>query len=373
MGDDLAIILTAGLLATSCGLLGPFLVLRRQVLLSDAVAHAVLPGIVLVFILFGSRAPLAVIVGAGLFAVICVIGIEMLRNTGLVHADAAIALVFPALFAIGVIGVTSFASGVHLDLDSTIYGEIAFTPFRTWEVFGIEMARSLPLLAEHAEALKAAGLQRINVSLDTLHEETFQRISRRSGLNQVLEGIFAAQRVGFQKIRLNAIAVRDLTEIEIVPLGQFARQHGLELRFIEFMPLDADANWKSDRVLSGERIRDILEEAFGPLHPADRRDPSQPAVDYEFADGKGRIGLINPVTSPFCESCNRLRLTAEGKVRNCLFSTVEWDARQIMRSGGTDEELLTLVRDCIQAKKPGHGIDNPDFIRPERAMYQIGG
>jgi manganese/zinc/iron transport system permease protein len=147
MSDDLAIMLTAGLLATSCGLLGPFLVLRRQVLLSDAVAHAVLPGIVLVFVLFGSRAPLAVIVGAGLFAVICVIGIEMLRNTGLVHADAAIALVFPALFAIGVIGVTRFASGVHLDLDSTIYGEIAFTPFRTWEIFGVEVARSLPLLA----------------------------------------------------------------------------------------------------------------------------------------------------------------------------------------------------------------------------------
>lgn len=146
MSDDLAIILTAGLLATACGLLGPFLILRRQVLLSDAVSHAVLPGIVLVFILFGSRAPLAVILGAGVFAVICVLGIEMLRNTGLVHADAAIGLVFPALFAIGVIGVTEFAGGAHLDLDSTIYGEIAFTPFRTWEFFGVEMARSLPLL-----------------------------------------------------------------------------------------------------------------------------------------------------------------------------------------------------------------------------------
>jgi manganese/zinc/iron transport system permease protein len=146
VSDDLAIILTAGLLATACGLLGPFLVLRRQVLLSDAVAHAVLPGIVLVFLLFGSRAPLAVIAGAAVFAVICVIGIEMLRSTGLVHSDAAIGLVFPALFAIGVIGVTSFAEGAHLDLDSTIYGEIAFTPFRTWEVFGLEFARALPLL-----------------------------------------------------------------------------------------------------------------------------------------------------------------------------------------------------------------------------------
>jgi manganese/zinc/iron transport system permease protein len=146
VSDDLAIILTAVLLGTACGLLGPFLILKRQVLLSDAVAHAVLPGIVLVFLLFGSRAPLAVIVGAGVFAVICVLGVELIRNTGLVHADAAIGLVFPVLFALGVIGVTEFAEGVHLDLDSTIYGEIAFTPFRTWEFFGLELARSLPLL-----------------------------------------------------------------------------------------------------------------------------------------------------------------------------------------------------------------------------------
>lgn len=146
MSDHLAIIFTAGLLATSCGLLGPFLVLRRQVLLSDAVSHAVLPGIVLVFILFGSRAPFAVILGAGVFAVICVLGIELIRSTGLVHSDAAIALVFPALFALGVIGVTKFVQGAHIDFDSTIYGEIAFAPFRTWNFLGVELARSIPLL-----------------------------------------------------------------------------------------------------------------------------------------------------------------------------------------------------------------------------------
>lgn len=150
MSDDLAIILTAGLLATSCGLLGPFLILRRQVLLSDAVSHAVLPGIVVVYLLTGSRAPLPVIVGAGLFAVICVMGIEQIRATGLVRADAAIGLVFPVLFAFGVLGITAFASNVHLDLDSTIYGEIAFTAFRTWEAFGLELPRSLPLLGSVA-------------------------------------------------------------------------------------------------------------------------------------------------------------------------------------------------------------------------------
>jgi cyclic pyranopterin phosphate synthase len=229
------------------------------------------------------------------------------------------------------------------------------------------------LLAEQAEALKAARLTRLNISLDTLREETFQRIARRPGLDRVLEGIFAARRVGFQQIRLNAVAIRGLTEDEIVPLGAFARQHGLEMRFIEFMPLDAEGKWASTDVLSGAQIREILEREFGPLLPIRGLDPSQPAVDYEFADGRGRIGLINPVTEPFCGRCNRLRLTAEGKVRNCLFSTVEWDARHLLRSGGTDQQLIDLLAACVAAKKAGHGIDQPEFIRPERAMYQIGG
>ncbi len=228
------------------------------------------------------------------------------------------------------------------------------------------------LLAEQAQALRDSGLNRLNISLDTLDENTFRRISRREGLHRVLEGIHAAQRVGF-KIRLNAIAIAGITEYEVVPLGQFARQHDLELRFIEFMPLDAENHWQSDQVLSGDEIRNILEDAFGPLVPVERPDPSQPAVDFAFVDGIGRIGFINPITQPFCSDCNRLRITAEGKVRNCLFSAVEWDARAIMRSGGSDEELAELVRDCVLAKKPGHGIDSPDFVKPERAMYQIGG
>lgn len=146
LDDDLTIILTAGLVATAAGLLGPFLVLRRVALMSDAVSHAVLPGIVLVFLLFGTRAPLPVIAGAGVFAVICVLAIEALRSTGLVKSDAAIALVFPALFSLGVLGVTRYASGVHLDLDSTIYGEIAFAPFSTVSIAGFEIARSIVLL-----------------------------------------------------------------------------------------------------------------------------------------------------------------------------------------------------------------------------------
>lgn len=146
MSDDLSIILTAGLVATAAGLLGPFLILRRVALMSDAVSHAVLPGIVVVYLLFGTRAPLPVIVGAGVFAVICVLAIDALRATRLVASDAAIALVFPALFAIGVLGVTTFASGAHLDFDATIYGEIAFSPFRTWTVGGVEIARSIVIV-----------------------------------------------------------------------------------------------------------------------------------------------------------------------------------------------------------------------------------
>jgi cyclic pyranopterin phosphate synthase len=229
------------------------------------------------------------------------------------------------------------------------------------------------LLAEQAAALRAAGLGRVNISLDAMSEETFRRISRREGLDRVFAGIFAAKRVGFDRIRLNAVAIRGITEKEIVPLGQFAREHDFELRFIEFMPLDAEATWQPDQVLSGDEIRRLLEDALGPLEPEDRPDPSQPAVDFRFADGRGRIGFINPVSQPFCGDCNRLRITAEGQLRNCLFSTTEWDVRGLLRGGATDQELEDLVRQCVAAKKPGHGIDSPEFLRPERAMFQIGG
>ncbi|MEX0641599.1 MAG: GTP 3',8-cyclase MoaA [Pirellulales bacterium] len=235
------------------------------------------------------------------------------------------------------------------------------------------------LLEEQAAELRSAGLERLNISLDTLSEETFQKISRREGLDRVLAGIAAAQHVGFEQIRLNAIAIHGLTEDEIIPLARFARDRGLELRFIEYMPLDAEQNWQASDVLDGDTIRQILETEFGPLLPVDRSHPGQPATDFEYADGRGRIGLIQPVSQPFCSACDRLRLTAEGQVRNCLFSTAEWDARAILRgqragsSPTPDDELADLVRDCVLAKAPAHGIGTVEFIRPERAMYQIGG
>jgi cyclic pyranopterin phosphate synthase len=229
------------------------------------------------------------------------------------------------------------------------------------------------LLAEQAAELRSAGLRRVNISLDALREETFQRIARRPGLDRVLTGIAAAQDAGFEQIRLNAVAIRGITEDEILPLVAFARERDLELRFIEFMPLDAEHHWTDDEVLTGREILRRVEAEFGPLVPAERADPSQPAVDYCFADGRGGLGFINSVSEPFCEGCNRLRLTAEGQVRNCLFSTAEWDARAVLRGGGSDDQLRDLVRECVAAKARAHGIGSADFHRPERAMYQIGG
>lgn len=242
-------------------------------------------------------------------------------------------------------------------------------------IHDVALTTNAMLLDEQAWALKAAGLRRINISLDTLREETFRKITRRDGLDRVLAGIDAARRAGFERIRLNAVAIRGLTEEEIVPLVRFAVERGLEMRFIEFMPLDAEAHWQSQQVLTGQEIVRRIADQMGPLRPAPRDDPSQPASDFELVDGSGRVGIIHPVSQPFCGRCNRLRLTAEGKVRNCLFSTVEWDARAILRDGRTDEAeaLAELLRAAVGAKKAGHGIDHDDFIRPERAMYQIGG
>lgn len=229
------------------------------------------------------------------------------------------------------------------------------------------------LLADQVKALKQAGLHRLNISLDSLSEKTFQRISRRQGLQKVLDGIQMAMDLEFRRLRLNAVSIANMTESEIIPLARFAIERGLELRFIEFMPLDAEESWQRDLVLPGDKVRQILEQEFGKLVPASRPDPAQPAMDYEFINGPGRIGFINPVSNPFCQSCNRMRLTAEGKLRNCLFSTSEWDVRELMRDGASDPEIENLIRDCVRAKKPAHGIDTTDFERPQKSMFQIGG
>lgn len=203
LNDNLTIILTAGLVATAAGLLGPFLVLRRVALMSDAVSHAVLPGIVLVYLLFGTRAPLPVIIGAGVFAIICVLAIEALRSTGLVKSDAAIALVFPALFALGVLGVTRYASGVHLDLDATIYGEIAFAPFQTVAIGGLEVARSIVLLG----AVALFNLALVTLLWKEYKATTFDpQFSRTIGISPAL----------LSRLLLIAVAITAVTAFESV-------------------------------------------------------------------------------------------------------------------------------------------------------------
>lgn len=228
------------------------------------------------------------------------------------------------------------------------------------------------LLEEYAEQLKRAGLDRLNVSLDTVRPDVFRQWTRRDELARVLRGLDAALRAGFTRIRLNALAIRGLTEDEIVPLVEFARDRRVELRFIEFMPIDADRQWNEQAVLTGAEIRRRIEQTFGPLRPRLRPDPSQPAADFELSDGT-RIGLICSVTEPFCRQCNRLRITAEGQLRNCLFSQRAWDMRSLLRSGADDDALAEMMRACVAAKKRGHGTDEPHMLRPDRAMYQIGG
>ncbi len=237
----------------------------------------------------------------------------------------------------------------------------------------VAMTTNAVRLAKHAETLRRAGLDRLNISLDALRPETFARITRRDVLPEVLAGIAAAQAAGFSRIRLNAVAIRGLTEEEVLPLAAFALERGLELRFIEYMPLDSDGEWTDQQVLSGQAIRDLVAAEYGPVEPVPGTDPSQPARDFTYAGGRGRLGLIQPVTQPFCATCNRLRLTAEGQLRNCLFSVEEWDLRQPLREGADDAALLAVVRDCVAAKRPGHLIGQQDFVRPLRTMHQIGG
>jgi cyclic pyranopterin phosphate synthase len=230
------------------------------------------------------------------------------------------------------------------------------------------------LLADQAAALRSAGLTRVNVSLDAVDDEAFRRVARADGLDRVLAGLAAAGAAGFSPIRINAVSVRGVTESQAVKLVRFCRSAGHHPRFIEFMPLDAESGWAAERVLTGAEVRVLLEEAFGPLVPLPAADPGQPAVDWCWPDGT-RVGFIDPVSRPFCDRCDRLRLTADGQFRNCLFSTTEWDAKAVLRGGGADldERLAVMLDACTAAKRAAHGIGEPGFERPARAMYQIGG
>ena len=236
----------------------------------------------------------------------------------------------------------------------------------------IAMTTNAMLLADKVDSLEKAGLTHVNISLDTLRESAFQEISRRDGLDKVLAGIDAAVASSL-KVRLNALVLREINLQDCVPLVEFARQRNLFIRFIEFMPLDADRQWSKEQVVNGQELRQHLESHFGPLTPITRLDPAQPASDFGFADGRGGVGFIDPVSQPFCKSCNRIRLTADGKLRNCLFGREEWDLKAACESEADDYVIYQIAASCIKSKYATHGISTSDFQQPERAMYQIGG
>jgi len=228
------------------------------------------------------------------------------------------------------------------------------------------------LLAEQAQALFDAGLRRLNVSLDTLDVGRFRELTRRDGLDKVLHGIEVAKKVGFEPIKLNAVCIRGFTELDVLPLAKYARDNGLELRFIEYMPIGAEA-WEREKVFFAHEIIERLENEFGTLIPDANADPRSPSFDYDYGDGGGRVGVIASVSRSFCHSCNRVRLTADGKLRNCLFALDEVDVKPFLRDAVDDERLAQIVRGNVWAKWAGHDFNTAQFVKPERTMHTIGG
>jgi GTP 3',8-cyclase len=228
------------------------------------------------------------------------------------------------------------------------------------------------LLERDAAALVEAGINRVNVSIDSLQRDRFFHITRRDSLPQVLRGLDAlAAHPEVHPIKVNAVALRGFTEQEALPFAEFARSTAFQVRFIEFMPLDGDHAWSADQVLTGEELRGIIDA----VHPLEElpREPSSTARVFRFRDGSGEIGFINPVSEPFCADCNRVRLTAEGKLRTCLFSMHETDLREPMRAGASDAELERIVRDAVWRKELKHHVGEPGFRQPPRTMSAIGG
>ena len=228
------------------------------------------------------------------------------------------------------------------------------------------------LLERDGAALVDAGIDRVNVSIDSLARDRFFQITRRDALPQVLRGLEAiAAYPEVAPVKVNAVAIRDFTEDEVVAFAELARTTSYQIRFIEFMPLDADHAWEPDAVLTGGEIRALIERRW-PLRERER-EPSATARVFDFADGAGEIGFINPVSEPFCGDCNRIRLTAEGMLRTCLFSVTETDLREPLRAGASDAELERLIRDAVWRKELKHHVGEPGFVPPPRSMSAIGG
>ena len=279
---------------------------------------------------------------ARLVALLVRLGIEDVRLTG---GEPLVRREFPALVAM-----LAAVEGIH-DLSLTTNGY---------------------LLERQADELVEAGIQRVNVSIDSLQRDRFFQLTRRDALPQVLRGLEAiGVHPGIRPVKVNAVAMRDFTEQEVEGFCALARSTAFQVRFIEFMPLDADRAWTPEAVLNGEELRQLVEA----IHPLEElpREPSATARVFRFADGRGEIGFINPVSEPFCADCNRLRLTAEGKLRTCLFSLNETDLRGPLRAGAGDGELEEIIREAVWRKELKHHVNEPGFRQPPRSMSAIGG
>jgi GTP 3',8-cyclase len=244
---------------------------------------------------------------------------------------------------------------------------------RTEGVRDLSLTTNGVLLERLAQPLVDAGLQRLNVSLDSLNHVRFAEITRRDALDAVLRGLEEAERhPQLSPIKINCVAVKGFTETEVPALAELARRKPYVVRFIEFMPLDADEAWRKDDVLTGAEIRTLIESEHGPLVELPAK-ASSTARRFRFADGRGEIGFVNPVSEPFCSSCDRIRITTDGQLRTCLFSRREWDLKTPLRNGASDDELTELIRFAVRHKELKHRISDPGFVRASRSMSQIGG
>ncbi len=298
-------------------------------------------------------------------------GMQWLAREDLLRFEeiARVARVCVERFGFSSIRLTGGEPTVRAHLDSLV---AMLAELRTPEGAPVDLAMTTngATLALLAPALRAAGLQRLNISLDSLVADRFARLARRDRLSEVLEGIDAASAAGFQPIKLNTVLIRGVNDDEVVDFARFGRERGLVPRFIEFMPLDADGSWSAHQVVPGDEVVEAITAVF----PAVAVDPGpDPATTWRYLDGKGSFGVISSVTKPFCGNCDRVRLTAEGQLRTCLFATDEHDLRDLLRNGASDDQLADAVAAAVGTKWAGHAIGRVNFIRPARSMSQIGG
>ncbi|HKS09225.1 MAG TPA: GTP 3',8-cyclase MoaA [Pyrinomonadaceae bacterium] len=245
--------------------------------------------------------------------------------------------------------------------------------FKTAGLIDLALTTNGYFLPERARSLKEAGLDRVTISLDSLKGDVFKRMTGVDVLEKVLAGIAAAKEAGLEPIKINAVIVRGHNETEVADFAAFAREHDVKMRFIEFMPLDSGHEWSRADVVSGKEIRERISERFL-LVKVDMARGSETSSRYRFADGApGEIGIIAPVTEPFCGACSRIRLTADGQIRTCLFSTVEHSLRDVLRSGASRAEIVEYIESVILKKEPRHFINDPGFVAPSRTMSFIGG